>query len=173
MKVEGSQSTQSATFVSQARLRSPSAAPEITGALTALVADVFSLYVKTTNFHWHLAGCHFRDYHELLEDHAAQILAMADAIAGRVRKLGGRPLHSIDNIRRSQRLADYDAACLSPDDIVAELREDNDELLDSMRQKFALCSGHRDMVTGGFIEMWIDQLKTRTLSLTQAEHRIR
>jgi starvation-inducible DNA-binding protein len=134
---------------------------DITGSLNAILADVFALYMKTKNFHWHLSGPHFRDYHLLLDEHADQIYAMTDPIAERIRKLGGSTLRSIGHIARTQRLLDNDAEYVEPLDMLAELREDNKTLVASMREAHDLCDEHRDIATASLIEVWIDETERR------------
>src|SRR5512143_2070899 len=135
---------------------------DITGALNALLADVFALYLKTKNFHWHVSGPHFRDYHLLLDDQATQIDAMTDTIAERVRKLGGTTIRSIGHIKRLQRVLDNDADYVTPQDMLAELREDNLDLTRHMRTLHELCDEHGDIATASLIENWIDQTEKRT-----------
>ncbi len=141
---------------------------DLTGALNALCADVFALYLKTKNFHWHMSGPHFRDYHLLLDEHGDQIFAMTDPIAERVRKIGGTTLHSIGHIGRLQRLEDNDADYVTPLDMLAELREDNKQLTASMRQVHDLCDEHGDVATASLIEVWIDETERRTWFLFEA-----
>jgi len=141
---------------------------DLTGALNALVADVFALYLKTKNFHWHMSGPHFRDYHLLLDEHGDQIFAMTDPIAERVRKLGGTTLHSIGHIGRLQRIADNDADFVTPEDMLAELRQDNQQLTASMRAVHDLCDEHGDVATASLIEVWIDETERRTWFLYEA-----
>jgi starvation-inducible DNA-binding protein len=137
------------------------AVKNITGALNALLADVFALYVKTKNFHWHMSGPHFRDYHLLLDEHGDQIFAMTDAIAERVRKIGGVTIHSIGHIGRLQRLSDNDADYVDALDMLAELREDNRMLLASMREAHDLCDEENDVATASLLEVWIDEAERR------------
>ncbi|MGO4880617.1 MAG: Dps family protein [Bryobacteraceae bacterium] len=137
------------------------AVKNITGALNALLADVFTLYVKTKNFHWHVSGPHFRDYHLLLDEHAAQIFEMTDDIAERVRKVGGTTIRSIGQISRLKRLSDNDAEFVDPLDMLAELREDNRGLLASMREAHDLSSDENDVATTSLLETWIDQTERR------------
>jgi starvation-inducible DNA-binding protein len=137
------------------------AVKNISGALNALLADVFALYVKTKNFHWHVSGPHFRDYHLLLDDQAGQIFTMTDDIAERVRKIGGVTIRSIGHVARLQRLSDNDAEYVDPLDMLAELREDNRALLASMRQAHDLCSEERDVATTSLLETWIDETERR------------
>jgi starvation-inducible DNA-binding protein len=154
----------------EARRRAPLATPSelgaeavknITGALNALLADVFALYLKTKNFHWHMSGPHFRDYHLLLDEHADQIFAMTDDIAERVRKIGGVTIRSIGHVARLQRLPDNDADFVDPLDMLAELREDNRALLASMREAHDLCGEENDVATTSLLEVWIDQTERR------------
>jgi starvation-inducible DNA-binding protein len=141
---------------------------EITGALNILLADVFALYLKTKNFHWHLSGPHFRDYHLLLDEHGDQIFALTDAIAERVRKIGGMTLHSIGEISRLQRIHDNDAEFLSPHDMLVELRDDNKDLAGKMRETHGLCEQHNDVATASLLETWIDEAERRTWFLFEA-----
>jgi len=133
------------------------AVKNISGALNALLADVFALYVKTKNFHWHASGPHFRDYHLLLDEHAGQIFAMTDDIAERVRKIGGVTIRSIGRIARLKRIDDNDAEYVDPMDMLAELREDNRALVASMREAHDLSSEENDVATTSLLEVWIDQ----------------
>jgi starvation-inducible DNA-binding protein len=137
------------------------AVKNISGALNALLADVFALYMKAKNFHWHLSGPHFRDYHLLLDEHGDQIFAMTDAIAERVRKIGGGTIRSIGHISRLQRLSDNDADYVDPFDMLAELREDNRMLLASMREAHDLCDEENDVATASLLEVWIDETERR------------
>lgn len=144
---------------------------DITGALNEVLADVFALYLKTKNFHWHMSGPHFRDYHLLLDEQAEQIFAMTDPIAERVRKIGGLTLHSIGHIARLQRVADNDAEYVEPGDMLAELREDNQTLAAHLRETHDLCGEHRDVATASLIEVWIDETERRTWFLFEAGRR--
>jgi starvation-inducible DNA-binding protein len=137
------------------------AVKNITGALNALLADVFALYLKTKNFHWHMSGPHFRDYHLLLDEHASQIFEMTDDIAERVRKIGGITIRSIGHVARLQRIPDNDADYVDPLDMLAELREDNRALLASMREAHDLCDEENDVATTSLLEVWIDQTERR------------
>lgn len=152
---------------------SPAAVRDITGALNAMLADVFALYLKTKNFHWHLSGQHFRDYHLLFDEHADQIFAMTDPIAERVRKIGGSTIHSVGEIGRLQRLLDNDAEYVSPLDMLAELRDDNKALGASLRTTHDLCSEHRDVATTSLIEVWMDETERRTWFLFETAERER
>jgi starvation-inducible DNA-binding protein len=134
---------------------------DLSACLNSLLADMFCLYVKTKNFHWHVSGPHFRDYHLLLDDQAGQIFATTDAIAERVRKLGGTTLRSIGHIARLQRLVDNDADAVSACDMLSELREDNATLLTAMRDAHDLCDDHRDVATASLLENWIDEAEQR------------
>ena len=133
----------------------------ITGALNALLADVFALYIKTKNFHWHVSGPHFRDYHLLLDEQGDQIFAMTDEIAERVRKIGGTTIRSIGHVARLQRLSDNDADYVEPHGMLAELCEDNRTLLASMREAHELCSEENDVATTSLLENWIDETERR------------
>ncbi len=141
---------------------------DLSGALTALLADVFALYVKTKNFHWHMSGPHFRDYHVLLDEQSEQIHDMTDDIAERVRKIGGTTLRSIGQIARLQRIADNDAEFVSPQDMLAELREDNKDLTQRMREVHDACDEHGDVATASLLENWIDEAEKRTWFLFEA-----
>ena len=147
---------------------SPNAVRDISGALNALLADVFALYFKTKNFHWHMSGPHFRDYHLLLDEHADQIFATTDAIAERVRKLGGMTLRSVGHVGRLQRILDNDAEFVAADDMLAELRDDNKQLTASMRETHGLCDEHGDIATASLLEVWIDEAERRTWFLFEA-----
>ncbi len=137
------------------------AVTDIADALTALLADVFAVYVKTKNFHWHMSGPHFRDYHLLLDEHGEQLFAMIDDIAERVRKIGGRTLRSIGHIARVKRIADNDADYVSPKDMLSELWEDNKALVLSMRSAHDLCDDVGDVATASLLESWIDEGQRR------------
>ena len=144
---------------------------DIGGALNALLADVYALYFKTKNFHWHVSGAHFRDYHLLLDEHADQIYDIADDIAERVRKLGGTTIRSVGHIARLQRLKDNDADYVDPLDMLSELREDNTALLASMRRTHELCDDHNDVATASLLENWIDETEKRAWFLFEASRR--
>ena len=135
---------------------------DLSASLTTLLADLFALYVKTKNFHWHMSGSHFRDYHLLLDEQSDQIFATTDAIAERVRKIGGTTLRSIGHIGRLQRLLDNDAEFVSPSAMLAELRDDNRQLTAYMRETHALCDEHDDVATASLLEVWIDEVERRT-----------
>lgn len=140
----------------------PKAVKDISGALNALLADVFSLYLKTKNFHWHMSGPHFRDYHLLLDEHGDQLFAMTDDIAERVRKIGGTTIRSIGHIARLQRIADNDAEFVTPEDMLAELHEDERSLVFKMREAHSLCDEAEDVATASLLENWIDQAQRRS-----------
>ena len=146
----------------------PKAVQEISGALNVLLADMFALYLKTKNFHWHVSGPHFRDYHLLLDEQGEQIFATTDAIAERVRKLGGTTLRSIGHVRRLQRVLDNDADFVTPLDMLAELRGDNKQLVASMRETHDLCDQHGDVATASLLENWIDEAERRVWFLFEA-----
>ncbi|AVH43070.1 DNA starvation/stationary phase protection protein [Agrobacterium tumefaciens] len=149
------------------------ASRDIAAALTALLADVFTLYIKTKNFHWHVSGPHFRDYHMLLDEQGAQIFAMTDDIAERARKVGGTTIRSIGHIGRLQRLLDNDADFVTPEDMLAELREDNKQLTAILRQTHNLTSDLNDHATTSLIENWIDETERRTWFLFETTRRSR
>jgi starvation-inducible DNA-binding protein len=147
------------------------ATKDLAGALNALLADLFALYVKTKNFHWHVSGPHFRDYHLLLDEQADQIFAITDTVAERVRKLGGSTLHSIGQIARLQRIKDNDADFVSPQDMLAELRDDNLRLISQMRETHSVCDERRDVATASLLEVWIDEAEKRVWFLFEASRR--
>jgi starvation-inducible DNA-binding protein len=149
----------------------PAATRDISGAMNAILADVFALYLKTKNFHWHMSGPHFRDYHLLLDEQADQIYAMTDPLAERVRKLGGLTLRSIGNIARLQRVLDNDAPYVEELDMLAELRDDNKMMAARMREAHGLCDEHRDVATASLLEVWIDETERRTWFLFEASRR--
>lgn len=138
-----------------------SATKDIAAALNALLADTFALYLKTKNFHWHVSGPHFRDYHLLLDEQAEQIFAATDVIAERVRKIGAATLRSIGDIGRHQRIADNDAPYVAPDDMLAELRDDNQRFITSLREAHDVCEEHNDVATASLIEVFIDEAERR------------
>ena len=160
----------------QAPLATPTDLPaaatkDIAGALNLVLADVFALYLKTKNFHWHVSGPHFRDYHLLLDEQAEQIYAMADPIAERVRKIGATTLRSIGHIARTQRVRDNDAGYVDALDMLAELREDNKDLATRLREIHDVCNDHRDIASASLIEVWIDETERRTWFLFEASRR--
>jgi starvation-inducible DNA-binding protein len=134
---------------------------EISKALNGLLADAFALYLKTKNFHWHVSGPNFRDYHLLFDEHAEQIFATTDELAERVRKIGGRTLHSIADITRHQSIKDNEEAFVSPGDMVRELMEDNKAMMHAMRQVHELCDKHDDVATASILETFIDGTERR------------
>jgi starvation-inducible DNA-binding protein len=140
---------------------------EISAGLRHMLADVFALYVKTKNFHWHMSGRHFRDYHLLLDDHATQIFAMTDDIAERARKIGGTTLHSISDITKHQRLKDNNAEAVAPKDMLHELRTDNRELTRFLRSLHEVCEKNNDVATASMIEVWIDETERRAWFLSE------
>src|SRR6266568_2883301 len=140
---------------------------EISTALRQLLADVFALYLKTKNFHWHMSGRHFRDYHLLLDEQAEQIFAMSDDIAERARKIGGNTLHSISDISKHQRLKDDNRESIRPEEMLAELRADNRELTRFLRLTHEVCEIHNDVATASLIENWIDETERRTWFLSE------
>ncbi len=160
----------------QARLHTPTdlgdnAVGDISGALNALLADAFALYLKTKNFHWHVSGPHFRDYHLLFDEHADQIFAMTDELAERVRKIGGTTLRSIGQIAKMQRVLDNDADYVTPEDMLAELRDDNKTAVAKMRAAHALCDEHNDVASASLLENFIDQGERRVWFLFEASRR--
>jgi starvation-inducible DNA-binding protein len=144
------------------------ATQDVASSLRTLLADVFTLYMKTKNFHWHMSGPHFRDYHVMLDEQSEQIFAMTDVIAERGRKLGGLTLHSIGQIAKLQRLKDNDAQSLGPHEMLAELREDNIELARLMRETHEVCADAKDVATTSILEVFIDETERRTWFLFEA-----
>src|SRR6267142_4317302 len=149
-----------------AQLKTPSdlgaeATKDLSGALNILLADLFALYFKTKNFHWHISGPHFRDYHLLLDEQAEQIFAITDTVAERVRKLGGGTIRSIGQVAKLQRMLDNDADYVSPLDMLAELREDNLRLAAYMRETHGVCDERGDVATASLLEVWIDEAEKR------------
>jgi len=140
---------------------------EISGALRGLLADVFALYLKTKNFHWHMSGRHFRDYHLLLDEQGDQLFAMTDEIAERARKIGGTTLHSISDISANQRLTDNNQDAVTPDDMLGELLTDNRSLTGFLRWTHEICGRHNDVATTSVIEVWIDQTERRSWFLAE------
>lgn len=158
---------------SRAKLDTPTsfganAKRDLSAALNALLADFFALYLKTKNFHWHVSGPHFRDYHLLLDEQADQLYATTDPIAERVRKLGGTTLRSIGQVTRLQRVLDNDADYVTPLDMLAELREDNARLADRMRETHGVCDEYGDVATASLLEVWIDEAERRAWFLFEA-----
>ncbi|MBZ9891512.1 DNA starvation/stationary phase protection protein [Mesorhizobium sp. BR1-1-3] len=165
--------TTNALRLRAAPLRTPSdlgenAVTDISAALTGLLADTFALYLKTKNFHWHMSGPHFRDYHMLLDEQGEQIFAITDDIAERCRKIGGTTLRSIGQIAKEQRISDNDAAYVTPHDMLAELAQDNRTFISLLRAVHAVCEEHDDVATTSLIEVWIDEAERRTWFLFEA-----
>nr|WP_314626670.1 DNA starvation/stationary phase protection protein [uncultured Noviherbaspirillum sp.] len=146
----------------------PEATGEIANALNAVLADVFALYMKTKNFHWHMSGPHFRDYHLLLDDQATELFAMTDPLAERIRKLGGKTLRSIGHVSRLQRIPDNDADFVGPSDMLGELCDNNRALAASLREAHETCDDNKDIATASLIENWIDETEERTWFLFEA-----
>ena len=144
------------------------ATKEISGALTAILADVFAIYMKTKNFHWHMSGAHFRDYHLMLDEQSAQLFAMTDDIAERARKIGGRTIRSIGEISRMQRILDNDADYVEPADMLAELCEDNKQLAAELRAAHILCDERNDFSSVSMIDTWIDETERRVWFLYES-----
>ena len=144
------------------------ATTDISAAMNGILADIFALYLKTKNFHWHMSGPHFRDYHVMLDEQADQIYAMADPIAERIRKVGGTTLRSIGHIARTQRIMDNDALYVEPSDMLAELCEDNKTMVARLREAHNVCEDHKDIATTSMIEVWIDETERRTWFLFEA-----
>ncbi len=163
-------SNRSATLATPTSLGA-AATRDITGSLNALLADIFALYFKTKNFHWHMSGPHFRDYHLLLDEQGDQLYAMTDPIAERVRKVGGNTLRSIGHVARLQRVLDNDAEYVTPLDMLAELREDNARLADRMRAVHGTCDKRGDIATASLLEVWIDETERRAWFLFEASRR--
>ncbi|HUH49464.1 MAG TPA: DNA starvation/stationary phase protection protein [Mycoplana sp.] len=161
-----------------APLKTPSglasnAITDISAALTTLLADIFALYLKTKNFHWHVSGPHFRDYHLLLDEQAEQIFATTDDIAERARKIGGTTLRSIGHAARLHRIPDNDADYVTPEDMLAELLEDNKHLVSLLRETHGLCDEHGDVATASLLETWIDEAERRTWFLFETTRQAR
>jgi starvation-inducible DNA-binding protein len=167
MSTDDAKTRRKAPLATPAKL-GDNAVRDISGALTTLLADMFALYVKTKNFHWHVSGPHFRDYHLLLDEQGAEIFAATDGIAERVRKIGGTTLRSIGQISRQQRLLDNDADYVTPHDMLVELREDNLRLTSYMRETHELCDEHGDVASASLLENWIDEAERRTWFLFEA-----
>ena len=178
MKKLDSKKIQSVKHRQMAPLNTPTdlkgtATKDISGALNAILADVWAMYLKTKNFHWHMSGPHFRDYHLLLDEQADQLYAMTDPIAERIRKTGGSTLRSIGHIARIQRIKDNDAEYVAPNDMLAELREDNQTLAARLREVHDMVDEHRDIATASLIENWIDETERRTWFLFESSRRER
>jgi starvation-inducible DNA-binding protein len=146
------------------------AVEEISSNLRRLLADVFALYVKTKNFHWHMSGQLFRDYHLLLDEQSTQIFAMTDEIAERARKIGGTTIRSITDIAKNQRLKDNNKEMVSPQEMIGELYADNQQLTRSLRATHAVCDRHNDLATASLIENWIDESERRAWFLSEIAH---
>ena len=144
------------------------AVQDISASLNVMLADFFALYLKTKNFHWHISGPHFRDYHLLLDEQGEQIFAMTDPIAERARKIGGATLRSIGDISRRQRVLDNDADYVDPKDMLAELRDDNLQLASRLRETHSVCDEHGDVATASLIEVWIDEAERRAWFLYES-----
>jgi starvation-inducible DNA-binding protein len=160
----------------KAPLATPSDLPDaatvdIGAAMNGILADVFALYLKTKNFHWHMSGPHFRDYHLMLDEQSDQLFAMSDPIAERVRKLGCTTLRSIGHISRTQRILDNDADYVEPLDMLGELRDDNQALATRLREAHGVCEQHGDVATASLIESWIDETERRTWFLFESSRR--
>ena len=157
------------TSVSTPRITAlaPAGVKEISAALRELLADIFALYVKTKNFHWHMTGRHFRDFHLMLDDQSAQLFAMIDPVAERARKLGGTTLRSIGDISRHQRLQDEEAPHLTAETMLKQLLADNQELTTYLRSTHEICDRHNDVATASLIEVWIDESERRTWFLSE------
>jgi starvation-inducible DNA-binding protein len=157
----------------KAPLRTPTdlhakAMPDVAAGLNGMLADVFALYLKTKNFHWHMSGPHFRDYHVMLDEQADQLYAMTDPLAERIRKVGGTTLRSIGHIARTQRISDNDADYVEPSDMLAELCDDNKTIAGRLREVHDVCDEHRDIASASMIEVWIDETERRTWFLFEA-----
>lgn len=166
-KTDAAEKTRRARLTTPTDLK-PDATRDISAALRGLLADVFALYLKTKNFHWHMSGHHFRDYHLLMDEQADQIFAMTDPIAERARKIGGLTLHSISDISRHQRLADNNADYVDPEDMLAELRDDNQRLTTILREVHDTAESYGDVATTSLIEVWIDETERRTWFLFES-----
>jgi len=176
MKKAATKAAASRTKKRDARLDPPTdlganAVGDISAALNGLLADVFALYLKTKNFHWHVSGPHFRSYHLMFDEHGDQIFAMTDPIAERVRKLGGTTLHSIAEIARTTRVLENEKEYVEPSDMVAELRDDNKDLVARLRAAHAVCSDHNDVASTSLIEQWIDETERRLWFLFETSRR--
>ena len=161
LKTRGLQYRQDSALLTKTDL-SRAATREIAASMNAILADVFALYLKTKNFHWHLSGPHFRDYHLMFDEQAEQIFEMTDSIAERVRKIGGRTITSIGRIALLQRIADNDAGYNEPQDMLAELYKDNKTLAARLREAHNVCDKYRDVATASLLEVWIDETERRT-----------
>ena len=167
MNVQDTKRIQTARLLTPTNLE-PDAVRDISGALNSLLADMFALYLKTKNFHWHMSGPRFREYHLLLDEQGDQIFATVDGIAERVRKIGGTTLRSVGHIARLQRILDNDADFVTPLDMLAELRDDNKRLAASLREVHGLCDEYTDIATASLLENWLDEAERRTWFLFEA-----
>ena len=170
MNVRDAKTLRTAPLQTRSDLK-PNAVRDVSGALNILLADMLALYMKTKNFHWHMSGPHFRDYHLLLDDQATEIDAMTDVVAERVRKLGGNTIRSIGHINRLKRVLDNDADYVTPLDMLAELRDDNIQLTKHMRSLHEVCEEHNDIATASLLENWIDETEKRTWFLFETGRR--
>ena len=155
-----------ANRAARGRLTTPSdlsdnAVKDVAGALNAILADIYAIFFKTKNFHWHVSGPHFRDYHLMLDEQAAELIGITDAVAERVRKLGGQTLRSVGQVAAMSRIADNNAGYVEPADMLAELMEDNLHLVRTLRETKALCDDHRDVATSAMIDNWVDDAERR------------
>ncbi len=150
----------------------PDATKKISAALNAALADVFAIYMKTKNFHWHMSGPHFRDYHLLLDEQADQLFAMTDPMAERIRKLGGTTLRSTGHVGRTQRIKDNDAEYVEPTEMLAELCEDNKGLAHHLREAHGICEEAHDIATASLLEVWTDETERRTWFLFESSRRL-
>jgi starvation-inducible DNA-binding protein len=160
MSHESAKATRRAPLATPTALH-PDGVRDLSGAITLLVADAFALYLKVKGFHWHASGTRFLSHHRVLDEHATQFLAMTDVLAERVRKIGGLTIRSIGHVARLQRILDNDAEYVTPQDILAELREDNRQFLSAMREVHELCDFHRDYATASVLETFIDEAEER------------
>ena len=167
MNVRDAKTLRTAPLQTRSDLK-PNAVRDVSGALNILLADMFALYLKTKNFHWHMSGPHFRDYHLMLDEQADQIFATTDALAERVRKIGGMTLRSIGHVGRLQRVLDNDADFVTPPDMLAELRDDNRQLAAHLRETHGLCDEHDDVASASLLETWIDEAERRAWFLFEA-----
>lgn len=141
---------------------------DISAGLAGLLADVFALYLKTKNFHWHMSGPNFRDYHLMLDEQSDQIFAMTDPIAERARKIGGTTIRSISDIAGRQRILDNNADYVDPADMLAELQGDNKQMVAEMRRVHELCDSYADVATASLLEVWIDETERRSWFLYES-----
>ena len=167
MKTQAARKKQTAPLLTPTDLKA-AATKDVSAAMNGILADVFALYLKTKNFHWHMSGPHFRDYHVMLDEQADQLYAMTDPIAERIRKLGGTTLRSIGHISRTQRILDNDADFVEPADMLAELCDDNKTIAARLREVHEVCDEHHDIASASFIEVWIDETERRTWFLFEA-----